>query len=192
LISISFARISARRQRPKMSRGRLPFDTQIYFSSFLKASSSKPRTIWPPRITTGRRMRFGTSAINLMAWARVGGFSFIFLVRYSSFRGFRNSLKSRAAINVSSSASLRRSLSKSRESSSAPCSSKKLLALRQVVQVGFSRNRNLIFGMILSQYRGTFGSTSADQRSMPPAIDFAFSTPCCRNHTAASRLRIPW
>ena len=42
-----------------------------------------------------------------------------------------------------------------------------------------------------SQYRGTLGSTSTDQRSMPPVIDFALSTPCCRSHTAASRLRIP-
>ena len=142
-------------------------------------------------MSTGRRMRFGVLAISLMASVLVGGFSFMFFVLYSSFRGFRNCLQSRVPINSSSSASLKDSLSKSRESSSAPCSSKKLLALRQVVQVGFSRNCNFTFVISLSQYRGTCGSTSTDQRSMPPAMDFALSTPCWRSHTAASRLRIP-
>src|ERR1700741_1448281 len=41
------------------------------------------------------------------------------------------------------------------------------------------------------QYRGTPGSISADQRSIPPAMDFASGTSCERNHAAASRLRIP-
>lgn len=42
------------------------------------------------------------------------------------------------------------------------------------------------------QYRGTLGSISAAQRSIPPAIDRAPSTPCERNHAAASKLLIPW
>src|SRR6202046_2102827 len=42
------------------------------------------------------------------------------------------------------------------------------------------------------QYRGTAGSISAAQRSIPPAIDRAPSTPCERSHAAASRLLIPW
>src|SRR6266700_1716024 len=121
-------------------------------------------------------------------------------------------------MSSSSSASVNRCLSKSRDSSSAPISSKRPLALRHVVHVGFCRNSSFIFGNaffpghvlvlcsllfvgrtsvrpafvfaeaqpagggrpwkdIVSYYRGTFGSTSRAQRSIPPAKDFAFSMP---------------
>ena len=44
----------------------------------------------PARIT-GRRIRFGSFTIIRIASAREGGFSFIFLRRYNSFRVFRKS-----------------------------------------------------------------------------------------------------
>src|SRR5580704_19126017 len=44
----------------------------------------------------------------------------------------------------------------------------------------------------IPQYRGTFGSISADHRSIPPVMDRAPSTPCERSQAAASKLRMPW
>ena len=60
-------------------------------------------------------MRFGSSAIHLIASPRLGGFSFIFRSRNSSFRVFRNSRDPRFPINLSSSPTLNLSLSRSRE-----------------------------------------------------------------------------
>src|SRR5437016_10127428 len=66
-------------------------------------------------------------------------------------RGFKNSLLSRWATRASSSASVNRSVLKSRDSSSAPSSSKRPLALRQVVQVGLFRNLILTFDKLRSE-----------------------------------------
>jgi hypothetical protein len=59
------------------------FIVQILFypTNSRYASSSYPSTSRFPRTTTGRRIKFGCSAIIRIACARVGGFSFIFRER---------------------------------------------------------------------------------------------------------------
>jgi len=88
---------------------------------------------------------------------------------------------------------------RSRSSKSAFFASKRPLALRQVVQVGLRYIISLGMGFsrrgtarrALFQYRGTFGSISADQRSIPPARLWA-STDFDRSQSATFILRMPW
>ena len=111
------------------------YGNQMGLTRARSLAASKPITLPGPLTVIGRLIRLGSRAMRWMACALLGACFLKPWARYEAERVFKNATTSPLPINTSNSASLSGSFPRSRSWNRTPRSRKKLLALRQVVQV---------------------------------------------------------